>query len=167
MRSCTAEFSSNSSFDGSTLYVAGDVGQINGQSCPGRQRGGDPATGTPLWADCLQQGRVLGAVTGAPGIVEVNAGDHVLVADDATGDILFDYTEPSGNYFWGPAYIAGGVLDVSNNDGTLLAFVPTPIAQTPESPQGILLPLLAISAFGSALSIVVRRRNRFSPAKLL
>jgi outer membrane protein assembly factor BamB len=91
---CTAEYSSNASFDGNTLYLAGDAGQINGQSCPGTLSALDPATGDTRWADCLQQGRVLGAVTGAAGIVEANAGDHVLVADDSTGDILYDYAEP-------------------------------------------------------------------------
>ncbi len=44
---CTAEFSSNSSFDGSTLYVAGDVGQINGQSCPGTLERAGPGHGYP------------------------------------------------------------------------------------------------------------------------
>ena len=157
---CTAEYSSNASYDGTTLYLAGDKGQIDGNSCPGTLSALDPATGTPIWADCLQQGRVLGAVTGAPGVVEVNAGDHVLLADDATGDILYDYTEPSGNYFWGPAYIADGVLYVSNNDGNLLAFTPSPPPQTPEFPIGIALPIAAVSPFAAYAVYQARRRKR-------
>ena len=153
---CTATFASNSSFDGNTLYLAGDVGVINGQSCPGTLSAIDPATGNAMWTDCLEQGRVLGAVNGAPGIVEVGAGDHVLVANDATGQIEYDYAEPSGNYFWSPGYFADGVLYVSNNDGTLLAFAPTPGAATPESPQAVVLPIIAVAGIGAA---VWRRRR--------
>ena len=158
---CTVEYSSNASFDGTTLYLAGDKGQIDGDACPGTLSALDPATGTPIWADCLQQGRVLGAVTGAPGVVEVNAGDHVLMVDDTTGDILYDYTEPSGNYFWGPAYIADGVLYVSNNDGNLLAFTPSPSPQTPEFPTGIALPIAAASPFAAYAAYQARRRKHF------
>jgi len=160
---CTAEYSSNASFDGKTIYLAGDAGQIDGQSCPGTLSALDPATGTPIWADCLEQGRVLGAVTGAPGIVEANAGDHVLVADAVTGDVIYDYTEPSGNYFWGPAYIADGVLYVSNNDGSLLAFAPMPVGQTPEIPIGIALPIAAASAFTTYAAREVFRGSRPKP----
>ena len=160
---CTAEFSSNSSFDGNTIYVAGDVGQIDDQSCPGTLSALDPATGDPRWADCLQQGRVLGAVTGAPGIVEVNAGNHVLVADSATGNILYDYTEPSGSDFWGPANIADGVIYVSNNDGNLLAFAPTIGAETPEAPVGIALPILAATGIAAYGVRGVRRQRVHSP----
>jgi outer membrane protein assembly factor BamB len=166
--SCTAEYSSNASFDGSTLYVAGDVGEINGVTCPGTLSALDPATGQARWADCLQQGRVLGAVTGAPGIVEVNAGDTVLVVDDTDGATLFSYTEPSGNYFFGPAYIADGVLYVSNNDGNLLAFAPAPGTQAPEAPEApeapmvLLLPVAAISIIGTLAVLDHRRRKRMA-----
>ena len=136
--------------------IEADVGVINGQSCPGTLSAIDPATGNAMWTDCLEQGRVLGAVNGAPGIVEVGAGDHVLVANDATGQIEYDYAEPSGNYFWSPGYFADGVLYVSNNDGTLLAFAPTPGAATPESPQAVVLPIIAVAGIGAA---VWRRRR--------
>jgi hypothetical protein len=159
---CTATFASNSSFDGSTLYLAGDTGQINGQSCPGTLSALDPATGDPIWADCLPQGRGLGAVTGVPGAVEVNAGDHVLMADDSTGDILYDYTEPSGNVFWDPAYFSSGVLYVSNNDGNLLAFAPTPGPAAPEVPLPIAFPTLAATGITMYGLRGVRRRRQLA-----
>jgi hypothetical protein len=116
----------------------------------------DPATGAPEWQDCLDS-RVLAAVTAAPGIVEVNAGDQAMLMDATNGQRLFAYTEPSGNNFWGPADISNGVMYVTNLDGYLLAFAPEPAAATPETPLTILLPVVGAAAAGG---VVVRERKK-------
>jgi hypothetical protein len=99
-------------------------------------------------------------VISAPGIVEVGAGDQVLVDDAGTGASLYSYTEPDHNLFWGPAEIAGGMLYTGNLDGNLIAFAPDPPADAPESPLAVLLPLLAAAAFAGAVVIERRRRRR-------
>ena len=152
---CNEDFLAPSAWDGTSLYVGGDAGQINGTACAGSLSALDPTTGSPEWQDCLGD-RVLGAVTAAPGIVEVNAGDQVMIMDASDGRQLFSYTEPSGNYFWGPAEISNGTMYVTNLDGNLLAFSPAPAAATPEAPLSILLPVVGAAAAGG---VVVRRRR--------
>ena len=145
-----AEYSSSATYDGTSLFVGGDIGQVNGQTCPGTLSALDPATGQARWELCLP-GRILGAVTSAPGIVEANAGDTALVLDAGTGANLFSFTDPNNNLFWGPAYIGDGVMYVSNNDGNLFAFTPGPSAETPEAPFAASLPLAALAVAGGTL----------------
>ncbi|MGI8824993.1 MAG: PQQ-binding-like beta-propeller repeat protein, partial [Chloroflexota bacterium] len=64
-----------SAWDGSHLYVAGGTMSYGGSSCASLLQALDPSTGKSIWADCLSTGPVLGAVTAAPGIVEVGAGN--------------------------------------------------------------------------------------------
>ncbi len=151
-----AEYIASSAYDGTSLLVAGDEGQVEGQTCAGTLSALDPATGSPRWSDCLA-GRVLGSVIAAPGIVEVNAGDQVLVDDASTGANLFTYAEPSQNVFWGPAEISDGTLYVGNMDGNMLAFRPDPPADTPESPATPLLAVVAVVVLGAGLFVARRR----------
>jgi polyvinyl alcohol dehydrogenase (cytochrome) len=153
-----ADYVVSSSFDGTSLYVAGDVGLVGGQSCAGTLSALDPATGVPRWSNCLA-GRVLGSVVSAPGIVVAGAGDQILVDDSATGANLFTYTEPSQNLFWGPAEISDGTLYVGNLDGNLLAFRPQPAVDAPESPLAVLLPSASAAIFAGTIALRRRRRD--------
>lgn len=157
-----AEYSSSATYDGTSLYVGGDVGQVNGQTCPGTLSALDPATGRARWQLCLPS-RILGAVTSASGIVEANAGDTAMVLDSTTGTTLFSYTDPDDNLFWGPAYIGDGVLYVSNNDGNLFAFTVGPAADAPEVPYVTSLPLAGATVIGITLW---RRRGTRAPASV-
>ena len=158
---CDVDFLAPSAWDGTHLFVGGDAGQIDGQACAGSLSALDPATGSPVWQDCLDD-RVLGAVTGAPGIVEVNAGDRAMVMAASNGERLFTYTDSSGNNFWGPAEISNGVMYVINLDGNVLAFAPSPGAATPEAPLPIFLPV--VGAAGAGGVVALRRRRSAPPA---
>jgi polyvinyl alcohol dehydrogenase (cytochrome) len=158
---CNETFVAPSAWDGSRLYVAGDAGQINGNACAGSLSALDPDTGAPVWQDCLDD-RVLAAVTAAPGIVEVNAGDQAMVMNSGNGQQLFTYTETaSGNFFWGAAEISSGVMYLYNLDGNLLAFVPGPPVGTPEAPMALLLPVCGVAAAGGVVTV---RRARSKKA---
>jgi outer membrane protein assembly factor BamB len=142
--------------------VGGDAGQVNGQACAGTLSALDPDNGTDMWQDCLAA-RDLAAVTAAPGIVEVNAGNQAMVVDASSGQTLFTYTDPSGNFFWGPAQISNGVLYVINLDGNVFAFVPGPPVGTPEAPLAILVPVAGIAATGGAFVRLRRGKRRKVP----
>jgi polyvinyl alcohol dehydrogenase (cytochrome) len=157
--SCYAAYLASAAWDGSSLYVGGDQAVIAGQNCPGSLRALDPDDGTERWTDCLTQGRVLGAVIAAPGVVAANAGDHALVVDSTKGDVLFDYTERSTNYFFGAASISDGVLYVANNDGNLLAFAPTTGPVVPEIPYPVLLVTAGLLPGVAAIRSTRRRRR--------
>jgi len=158
---CDVDFLAPSAWDGSRLYVGGDAGQINGQACGGSLSALDPATGTPFWRDCLPN-RTLAAVTAAPGIVEVNAGDQAMLMDASTGQNLFTFTDPSGNNFWGPAEISNGTMYLVNLDGYVFAFTTGPQAATPEAPAAVFLPVAGVLA-AIATCVLVRRRRRPRP----
>jgi polyvinyl alcohol dehydrogenase (cytochrome) len=152
-----SDFIAPAAYDGSRLYVAGGTGVISGQTCAGSLSALDPSTGDPIWQDCLQ-GRVLGAVLSAPGVVEVGADSSLVIANAATGATLFMYNEPSGNDFWGPSYISNGVLYAGNNDGTLTAFTVL-VGQLGESPLPIALPLVFLVVVAVTIVIQARRRR--------
>jgi hypothetical protein len=156
---CNQDFLAPSAWDGTHLYVGGDAGQVNGQACAGSLSALNPSDGSDVWEDCLED-RVLGAVTAAPGIVEVNAGNQAMVMDATNGQRLFTYADPSGNYFWGPAQISNGVMYVINLDGNVFAFAPGPPIGTPEAPLAILLPVAGIAATGGAVSRLRRSKRR-------
>ena len=159
---CDETFVASSAWDGTHLYVGGDAGQVNGQACAGSLTALDPDNGSDVWEDCLGA-RVLGSVTAEPGIVEVNAGNQAMVVNASSGQPLFTYTDPSGNFFWGPAQISNGVMYVINLDGNVFAFVPGPPVGTPEAPLAILFPVAGIAATGGAV-VRLRRGQRRLPA---
>jgi len=113
---------SPSAWDGSTLYAAGGKTTIGGKSCLGSLRALNPADGTFLWEDCLNDGPVLAAVSAVPGVAVVGEGKHLVVIATATGQILFNYA--AARRFWGAASISNGVLYLGNVNGQLYAFGP-------------------------------------------
>jgi polyvinyl alcohol dehydrogenase (cytochrome) len=114
-----------SAYDGQHLLVGGAQTQIGGVTCAGSIRELQPSTGATVWADCLQGGAVLGAVTAAPGVAFVGAGNTVYAVASSTGAILWSYQDTNGGSdFWGAPTISNGQVYVGNQDGNLYAFGP-------------------------------------------
>jgi outer membrane protein assembly factor BamB len=114
---------SPSSWDGTNLYVAGGQTSIGGHSCLGSLRALNPASGAILWADCFNNGPVLGAVSTVPGVAAVGEGNTLVLVATSNGHTLFTYADThSGSHFYGPASISNGVLYIGNFDGLLYAF---------------------------------------------
>ena len=111
-----------SAWDGQshTLYTGGDFVTIAGQLCAGSISAVDPNTGRFKWRDCLSDGFVIGAVSGAPGFVVVGEGTHLLVVRTSDGQILYDNLGLAT--FLGPATISNGVIYATNAAGNLTAF---------------------------------------------
>ena len=94
---------SPSAYDGHHLFVGSGQTQVNGVTCAGSIRELEPATGSTVWADCLQSGPVLGAVTAVPGVAFVGAGDTAYAIATSTGATLWSYRDTNGGSdFWGP-----------------------------------------------------------------
>jgi polyvinyl alcohol dehydrogenase (cytochrome) len=114
---------SSSAYDGHHLFVGGERGIVGGVLCAGSIRELRPSTGGNVWADCLQSGPVLGAVTGVPGVAFTGAGHAVYAVNMSTGAILWTYQDTnSGSNFWGPVTISNGIAYIGNQDGNLYAF---------------------------------------------
>ena len=114
---------SPSAYDGHHLFVGSGQTQVNGVTCAGSIRELEPATGTTVWADCLQSGPVLGAVTAVPGVAFVGAGDTAYAIATSTGATLWSYRDTNGGSdFWGAPTILSGQVYVGNQDGSLYAF---------------------------------------------
>jgi len=66
---------------------------------------------------------VLGAVTAAPGVAFVGAGNTVYAVSTSTGAISWSHQDTSsGSNFWGAAAISNGHVYIGNQDGNLYAF---------------------------------------------
>jgi len=116
---------SSSAYDGHHLFVGGERGIVAGVLCAGNIKELRPSTGGIVWADCLQSGPVIGAVTAVPGVVFVGAGNTVYAVNMSNGAILWTYQDPStGSNFWGPATISNGIAYIGNQDSSLYAFSP-------------------------------------------
>jgi polyvinyl alcohol dehydrogenase (cytochrome) len=114
---------SPSAYDGSHLFVGSEKTTIGSVTCAGSIRELQPSAGKVAWADCLQSGPVLGAVTAVPGVALVCAGQTVYAVSTTTGTILWSYQDTnSGSDFWGAPAISNGHVYVGNQDGTLYAF---------------------------------------------
>ncbi len=111
-------------YDGTRLYAAGAQTTINGQSCGASLHALDPATGAVLWADCFAQGPLIGAVTGANGVVVVCVGNSVVGANAATGSQLFAVTVPGGGKCWSAASIANGNIFADDGGGVVAQLAP-------------------------------------------
>ena len=111
-----------SAWDGQTrsLYTGGDAVTIAGQACPGSISAVDPNTGGFRWRVCLNDGFVIGAVSGAPGFVVIGEGTHLLVVRTSDGQILYDNLGTA--MFMGPATISNGVIYATDVAGNLTAF---------------------------------------------
>jgi hypothetical protein len=111
---------SPSSWDGSTLYVAGGNTTINGTAYTGALRAFDPNNlSTPLWEDGFTSGTVIGAVTIDPGLAVVGHAGTVTVVNSATGVVTFN---DSSGTFWGAASVAHGVVYIGDTTGGLHAY---------------------------------------------
>lgn len=114
---------SPSAWDGRHLFVAGEQTTIGGVTCAGSIRELQPSTGQTAWADCLQSGPVLGAVTAVPGVAFVGAGNTAYAIHTSTGAILWRHQDTqSGSDFWGAPAISNGHVYFGNQDGNLYAF---------------------------------------------
>ena len=114
---------SPSAWDGSHLFVGGEQTTIGGVTCAGSIRELQPSTGKAAWADCLQSGPVLGAVTAVQGVAFVGAGNTAYAVDTSTGAILWRHQDTqSGSDFWGAPAISDGHVYFGNQDGDLYAF---------------------------------------------
>ena len=129
---------SPSAWDGTNLYVAGGNTTINGQSCQGGLRALNPATGAVIWAQCMPDGPVLGAVSAVPGVVAVTEGTALWLMATSDGHSLFKAVDNSKNSFYYAApSIANGVVYAANSNGDFFAYglgsTPTP-TPTPTLP---------------------------------
>ena len=114
---------SPSAYDGQHLFVGSEQTTISGVTCAGSLRELRPSNGKAVWADCLQSGPVLGAVTAVPGVAFAGAGHTVYAVDTSTGAILWSYQDTnSGSNFWGALTISNGDVYAGNQDGNLYAF---------------------------------------------
>jgi polyvinyl alcohol dehydrogenase (cytochrome) len=114
---------SPSAYDGHHLFVGSENTAIGGVTCAGSIRELRPSTGRAVWADCLQSGPVLGAVTAVPGVAFVGAGNTVYGVGTSTGAILWSHVDTNrGSDFWGATAISNGQVYVGNQDGNLYAF---------------------------------------------
>ena len=111
-----------SAWDGAQLYVASQSTTIKGVNCPGSVRALDPAAGTAIWKQCLQESEVYGAVTLIPGVVVVSEGTCFVAMATTNGHVLFKYTSKDGEKFYGPASVANGALYIGSYTGVLYAF---------------------------------------------
>ncbi len=116
---------SPSAWDGTNLYVAGGNTTINNQSCQGGLRALNPATGAVVWAQCMPDGPVLGAVTAVPGVVAVTEGTALWLMATSDGHSLFKAVDNSnGSQYYAAPSIANGVVYAANKDGNLFAYGP-------------------------------------------
>lgn len=152
---------SPASWDGTTLYVAGGSTTVGTVSCAGSVDALDPATGQPLWRDCLQGGPVLGALTEVPGLLFVTEGPDLVALDARNGAQLFAFTDTNETPFYGPATVAGGVVYAGNTDGNLFAWgVVGDTSAGNEASASEALPTWSAVGAAPALRTRVRGRQR-------
>jgi len=132
---------SPSAWDGTNLYVGGGATTISGQSCQGGLRALNPATGAIVWAQCMTDGPVIGAVTLVPGVVAVGEGTAIWLMATSDGHSLFKTWDTSTNSkYYGAPTIANGVVYIGNKNGKfyvyggLAAPTPTPSPSITPSP---------------------------------
>jgi outer membrane protein assembly factor BamB len=110
---------SSAAFDGTRLYVAGNVTTINGIAYDGSVRALNPDTGAFLW-EHPAAGHVLPALAYANGLVIDGAGSTLEVLNAATGAVLYSYT--TGGPIFSPASVSRGTIFVGSGDQSLYAF---------------------------------------------
>src|SRR6516162_1494826 len=119
---------SPSAYDGHLLFIGTEQTRVGGVLCAGSIRAVRPSTGKVVWADCLQGGPVLGAVTAVPGVAFVDAGSTVYAVGTNRGTPLWSYKDMNGGSgfwaagFWGAPTVSDGRVFVGNQDGNLYAF---------------------------------------------
>lgn len=111
---------SPSSWDGTTLYVAGGKTVINGTTYTGSVSAYDPNNfATPLWQDGFFGGPVYGAVSTDPGLAFVGAGTTFTVLTSSNGNVEFS---ARGAEFFGAASISHGAVYIGDGKGKLRAW---------------------------------------------
>ncbi|MGH2493945.1 MAG: PQQ-binding-like beta-propeller repeat protein [Ktedonobacteraceae bacterium] len=110
---------SSSAWDGTDLYVSAGTTTLNGANCAGSLSALDPATGTPLWRDCLPFD-AFAPVTAVPGLAELADDNDIRIVDVTTGNLLFDYHQKTN--FLGPGTISNGILYQADMGGDMYAF---------------------------------------------
>lgn len=111
---------SPSSWDGSTLYIAGGKTTIAGTTYKGSIGAYDPNNlATPLWQDGFLGGPVYGAVTTNPGLAYVGAGTTFSVMTSSNGGVVFSARAAE---FFGAASISHGVVYIGDGKGELHAW---------------------------------------------
>jgi polyvinyl alcohol dehydrogenase (cytochrome) len=119
---------SPSAYNGHLLFIGSEQTRIGRVTCAGSIRAVRPSTGQVVWADCLQGGAVLGAVTVVPGLAFVDAGSTVYAVGTNRGTIVWSYRDTNGGSgfwaagFWGAPTVSGGRVYAGNQDGNLYAF---------------------------------------------
>jgi outer membrane protein assembly factor BamB len=143
---------SPSAWDGTTLYVGGGRTTINGQNCQGGLRALNPATGAVLWAQCMTDGPIIGAVTAVPGVVAVAEGTALWLMATSDGHSLFKTWDTSnGSLYYAAPTIANGVVYTANKNGKFSAYglgsppSPTPNPSPTASPSPTPTPPPAVS----------------------
>jgi polyvinyl alcohol dehydrogenase (cytochrome) len=112
---------SSSAWDGTALYVAAGTTTLNGTSCAGSLNALDPATGKPIWRNCLGYD-AFAPVTAIPGLAELADGNFIMIVDTTTGNQLFTYQQKTN--FLGPGTVSNGVLYQADMSGDMYAFGP-------------------------------------------
>jgi outer membrane protein assembly factor BamB len=110
---------SSATFDGTRLYVAGNVTTINSVAYDGSVRALNPDTGAIIW-EHPAPGNVLPALASANGLVFDGAGSTFEVLNAATGSVLFSYV--TGGPIFSPASISRGTVFFGSGDQSLYAF---------------------------------------------
>lgn len=127
---CGYDSISSSAWDGSYLYVAGGSTTVNGVSCDGTLQALNPSNGAVIWQRCFNSGAIDGPVGAVPGLVIVGAGQNLVAVSSSSGQQLFAYTQPAGNWFVAPSVSNGavyvGVMGAGGGyfGGQLYAFTP-------------------------------------------
>jgi outer membrane protein assembly factor BamB/regulation of enolase protein 1 (concanavalin A-like superfamily) len=116
---CGVSSVSSGAFGGGQLYLAGNLGEINGTEYPGTVRALNPATGAYIWQHGAP-GSVIGALAYDNGMVLDGAGSVLEVLSAATGARLYSYDTGSQIYA-GPS-VANGIIYTGNTAGKVTAF---------------------------------------------
>src|SRR6266568_2547905 len=143
---------SPSAWDGNTLYIGGGRTAINGQNCQGGLRAINPANGAVIWAQCMTDGPVIGAVTAVPGVVAVAEGTALWLMATSDGHSLFKaWDKSNGSLYYAAPTIANGVVYAANKDGNLFAYglgsIPTPTPSPTPTPPPVSGPVSKVWYF--------------------
>ncbi|MHB8597986.1 MAG: outer membrane protein assembly factor BamB family protein [Ktedonobacteraceae bacterium] len=113
---------SPAAWNGSTLFAAGGNTTIKGTSCAGSVRAINPATGAYIWQACFQDGPIIAAVSGVPGVIFVGEGSHFVAVATASGKTLFNFD--TGAQIYAASSISSGVVYFGSTNNNMYAYAP-------------------------------------------
>ncbi|MCI4351404.1 MAG: PQQ-binding-like beta-propeller repeat protein [Thermoplasmata archaeon] len=108
-------------FDGSTLFVGGELITESSHLYPGSVVAVDPGNGTIVWRENLP-GHVLAAVAYADGLVAAGAGPTLELLDASNGTPVWNATPSPGVSFFGAPAISRGCIYEGSPTGVLYAW---------------------------------------------